>query len=73
MIKWALPATLRRDVSTPPRSGIVELVDQDDRVDHHAVADDRGDVQVEDAARHQLELEHLAVDDEGVAALCPPW
>ena len=44
----------------------VELVDEHDRVDDDAVADDRRDVRVEDAARHELELEHLAVDHERV-------
>ena len=36
-------------------------------VDDDAVADDRGDVRVEHAARHELEREHLVVDDDAVA------
>ena len=48
---------------------LVELVDEHDRVDDDAVADDRRDVRVEDAARDELELEHLAVDDQGVAGV----
>ncbi len=52
-------------VDTPPGEH-VELGEQHPRVDHHAVADHRGDVVVEDAARHQLEGEALAVDHDGV-------
>jgi hypothetical protein len=44
----------------------VELGEQHVRVHDHAVADDRHDPGVEDPARHELELEHLAVDDERV-------
>ena len=47
----------------------VELVEQHGRVDHHAVADDRRDVVVEDAARDQLEGEGLAVDHDAVAGV----
>ena len=45
------------------------LVEQRARVDHHAVADDRRDVRVEHAAGHQVELEHLVADDDGVAGV----
>ena len=47
----------------------VQLCEQHGGVDHHAVADDRGDVVVEDAARHQLECEGLAVHHDGVAGV----
>ena len=47
----------------------VELVEQHGRVDDDAVADDRRDVLVEDSARHQLERERLAVDDDAVAGV----
>src|SRR4029450_8684666 len=39
-----------------------QLGQQGPRVDHHAVADYRGDVRVEDAARDQVELEGAAAD-----------
>ncbi len=45
----------------------LELVEQHRGIDHHAVADHRDDPRVEHAARHELELEDLAVDDQGVA------
>ena len=45
----------------------VDLVDEHRRVDDHAVADDRRHPRVEDAARHELELEDLSVDHERVA------
>ena len=47
----------------------VELLEQHRRVDHDAVADDRRDVVVEDAARHQLQREGLAVHDDAVAGV----
>ena len=47
----------------------VELLEEDRRVHHDAVADDGGDVVVEDAARHQLERKSLAVDDDPVAGV----
>ena len=55
-------------VDAPGRQG-VELLEQDRRVDDDTVADDRRDVVVEDAARHQLECEGLAVDDDAVAGV----
>ena len=45
------------------------LGQQHGRVDDDAVADDRGDVVVEDPARHQLEREGLPVDHDGVAGV----
>jgi hypothetical protein len=57
-----------RLVSTPGVEG-VELGQQDGRVDHDPVADHRRDVLVEDAARHQLEGEGLAVDHNPVAGV----
>ncbi len=45
----------------------VELVDEHRGVDHHAVADDGGDVRIEHAARHQLQREHLVADDDAVS------
>ena len=50
----------------PLRRQRVELGQQHPGVHHHPVADDRGDVGVEDAARHELEGEGHAVDDDGV-------
>jgi hypothetical protein len=47
----------------------VELGQQDGRIHHDAVADDRRDVVVKDAARHQLEGEGLAVDHDAVARI----
>ena len=69
MIRWALPLTTSRQVSTPLAVERVELGQQHAGVDHHPVADDRRDVVVEDAARHQLEGEGLAVDHDGVAGV----
>ncbi len=47
----------------------VELGEEDAGVHHHAVADDRGDVGIEDAARDELEGEGHAVDHDGVAGV----
>ena len=47
----------------------IDLGEQHRGVDHDAVADDRRDVVVEDAAGHQLEGERLAVDDDGVTGV----
>ena len=47
----------------------VELLEEDGRVHDDAVADDRRDVVVEDAARHQLQSEGLAVDHDAVAGI----
>ena len=69
MIRCALPDSFTGDVSTPLRLEHVELGDEHRRVDHHAVADHRGDVRVEHAARHQLQREHLAVDHDAVAGV----
>ena len=69
MIRWALPLTTRRLVSTPLALEAVELGQEHARVDHHAVADHRHDVVVEDAARHQLQGEGLPVDDDRVAGV----
>ena len=69
MIRWALPLTTMRLVSTPLAIEAVELGQQDGRVDHHPVADHRRDVLVEDAARDQLEGEGLAVDHDAVAGV----
>ena len=45
----------------------VDLGDQHAGVDDHTVADERGDVPVEHAARHELQRERLAVHHDGVA------
>ena len=47
----------------------VQLVDQGDRIDHHAVADDRGDVRVEHARWRQAKFEDLVALDHGVAGV----
>jgi hypothetical protein len=44
----------------------VQLGQEHGRVDHHAVADDRGDVGVEDPGGYELECERLPVGDDGV-------
>ena len=49
----------------------VELREQHRGVDHDAVADDRRDVVVEDAARHQLQSERLTADDDRVPGVVP--
>src|SRR6185295_14385306 len=49
----------------------VELGQEHGRIDHHTVADDRGDVVVEDAARHQLQGKRLASDDDRVPRVVP--
>ena len=46
---------------------LVHLGEHHDGVDHHAVADHRRDVVVEDARGHQLQGERLAVHHQGVA------
>ena len=55
----------------PLRLEHVELVDQHARVDHDAVADHGRHPRVQHAARHELQLEHLAVDDDRVAGVVP--
>ena len=49
----------------------VDLGEEHRRVDDDPVADHRRDVGVEDAARHELEREGLAVDDDRVAGVVP--
>ena len=68
-IRWALPDTFSREQSTPLGLERVDLGEQHDRVDHDAVADDRRDVVVQHARRHELEGERLAVDHQGVAGV----
>ena len=52
----------------------VDLGEQHRGVDHDAVADDRRDVVVQDAARHQLEREASHRPTTIVCpALWPPW
>ncbi len=57
-----------RDVD-PARAEHVELVDERDRIDHHAVADDRGDVRIQDARWRQPQLEDLVAVDHRVAGV----
>ena len=45
------------------------LLEQRPRVDHDARADHRGDVRMQHATRHEVELEHLFADDDGVAGV----
>ena len=47
----------------------LHLGDQRARIDDHAGADDRRDVRVEHAARHEVELEDLLADDDRVAGV----
>jgi hypothetical protein len=47
----------------------VELADQRRRVDDDAAPDDRGDVRVEHARWHEVELEDLVAADDGVAGV----
>ena len=47
----------------------VHLADERARVDHDAVADDGRDVRVEHAAGHEVQLEDLVADDDGVAGV----
>ena len=54
----------------PARGEHVELADEGHRVDHDAVADDRGDVRVEHARRGQPELEHLVAADHACGRRC---
>src|SRR6185437_14053492 len=49
----------------------VELLEEDSRVDDDTVADDGGDVVVEDAARHELQRKGLAVHHDAVARVVP--
>ena len=45
------------------------LMEQDGRIDHHAVADNRDDLGSEDAGRQEMEGELLVADDDGVAGV----
>ena len=47
----------------------LDLVEQVPRVDHHAVADDRELAAAHDAGGQEVQLEHLAVDDQRVAGI----
>ena len=47
----------------------VQLVDERDRVDDDAVADDRRDVRIQHARRRQPKLEHLVAADDRVAGV----
>ena len=67
MIRCAFPETPQEPGVDALRLEHVELVEEHCGVDDHAVADDRRDPRVEHAARHELELEDLAVDDDRVA------
>src|SRR5205823_6266664 len=44
-----------------------DLAQEDDRVDHHSIADDAGALRVEDARGDELELELAVLGDDGVA------
>ena len=59
MITCALRLTRTRDTSMPRCGEHVELVDERQRIDHDAVADDRRDVRIEHTRRRQPELEDL--------------
>ncbi len=50
----------------------VDLGEQHDRVDDHAIADHRDDVVVQHTRGHQLEGERLAVNHQGVAGVVAP-
>src|SRR5439155_27344338 len=49
----------------------VDLVDEYRGIDHDAVADHRHHPRIEHAARDELELEHLALDDQRVPRVVP--
>ncbi len=53
-------------VDAPPLQHLL-LLEKHERVDDHAVADDRHDVVVEHPARDELDRELLTVDDDGVS------
>jgi hypothetical protein len=53
----------------PPLAQLGYLAQQHDRVHDHAVADDAGDVRVQDARGHQLELELAVLGDDRVAGV----
>ena len=57
-----------RDVDAPGGQH-VQLGDERRRVDDHAVADDRRDVRIEHARRHEVELEDLVAGDHGMAGV----
>ncbi len=49
----------------------VELAQEHRWVDHDSVADHRGDVVIQDAARNELQSERLTADDDGVPRVVP--
>ena len=69
MITCALRLTRTRADVDAPRGQGVELLDQRDGVDHDAIADDRGDVRVQDTRRRQPELEDLIAADDRVTGV----
>jgi hypothetical protein len=50
----------------------VQLVQQDARVDDHAVGDHRRDVGIQDPRGDQLELERVPLGEDRVAGVVPP-
>src|SRR5215472_5093861 len=50
-------------------SELLDLADEDARVGDHAVADDAGDVRMQDAARDELELELAMLGDDGMPSV----
>ena len=69
MITCALRLTRTRETSIPRAASMSSSPMSVTRVDHDAVADDRGDVRVEHARRRQPELEDLVAADDRVAGV----
>ena len=63
-MRWALPLTRSPLVDTPLDSSMSISVMRTPRVDDHAVADDRRDMGIEDAAGHELEGEGFTVHND---------
>ena len=69
MITCALRLTRTRSTSMPRAASMSNSDEQRRRVDHDAVADDRGDVRVEHAGRDEVELEDLVPAHDRVAGV----
>ena len=67
MSSWARSETIRLGAGTPLSGQGLQLVDQLADVQGHAVADDVGDVGIEDAGGEDVQGEPAIVIDDGVA------
>ena len=56
----------------PPGGQVLQLADEDVRIDHHTIANDAVHIGPADARRNQVKLEGALVVDDGVAGVVAP-